>query len=257
MGSWRWVATEKTSASRWARSRWEVTSCTWNSELRTQVLARVQSQSESLGRKMGLSGPGCWLSCGGAGSEKWVQYHPGSEQWAHPAQYPPRIRAMGPSSLVAPRDQCNGPIQPHIPPVDPFTHWIRAMGPLGLCSAWHTRALPTIIIVPFAMVEPSCSLAAGGPRWLRRGEQRNPSPGWPRGRPPRWVSGAAGTGARRCTAGDHSLQWWECLPGACNLLDRCSLSVRQSRGGSVPRSQGCELPFSMSRQATHTARTQR
>lgn len=34
-----------------------------NSELRTHVLANSQSQSESVGRKMGLSGPGVWLSC--------------------------------------------------------------------------------------------------------------------------------------------------------------------------------------------------
>lgn len=63
-GSWRSVAIVKTSGSRWACSRCVRASLTENSAFRTHVLASSQSHSESLGRKMGQSGPGVWLSWG-------------------------------------------------------------------------------------------------------------------------------------------------------------------------------------------------
>lgn len=61
-GSCRSVARAKTSGSRCACSRCVRASWTENSALRTQVLASSQSHLSSLGRKMGLSGPGVCLS---------------------------------------------------------------------------------------------------------------------------------------------------------------------------------------------------
>lgn len=62
MGSCLSTARQKASATRWVPSRWEMPSWLKNSALRTHVLASSQSHSESLGRKMGQSGPGVWLS---------------------------------------------------------------------------------------------------------------------------------------------------------------------------------------------------
>lgn len=53
----------KTSGSRCACSRCVTASCTENSAFRTHVLASSQSHLLSLGRKMGLLGPGLRLSC--------------------------------------------------------------------------------------------------------------------------------------------------------------------------------------------------
>lgn len=55
---------EKASQSKCVHRKCVLFSCTRNSELRTHVLASSQSISQSVGRKMGLSGPGVWLSCG-------------------------------------------------------------------------------------------------------------------------------------------------------------------------------------------------
>ena len=63
-GSWRSVAKAKTSGTRCACNRCVRASWMENSALRTHVLASSQSHSESLGRKMGQSGPGVWLSWG-------------------------------------------------------------------------------------------------------------------------------------------------------------------------------------------------
>lgn len=57
------MAMEKASHSKCVHRKCVLFSCTKNSELRTHVLASSQSNSQSVGRKMGLSGPGVWLSC--------------------------------------------------------------------------------------------------------------------------------------------------------------------------------------------------
>ena len=62
-GSWRSVARAKTSGTRCACNRCVRASWMENSALRTHVLASSQSHLSSLGRKMGLLGPGVWLSC--------------------------------------------------------------------------------------------------------------------------------------------------------------------------------------------------
>ena len=61
-GSWRSVARLKTSATRCPCNRCVRASWMENSAFRTHVLASSQSHLSSLGRKMGLSGPGVWLS---------------------------------------------------------------------------------------------------------------------------------------------------------------------------------------------------
>ena len=55
MGRLRRIETEKTSARRWVRRRWELSSWTWKSALLTNILANNQSYTESAGQKMGLS----------------------------------------------------------------------------------------------------------------------------------------------------------------------------------------------------------
>ena len=67
-GSWRSVAMVKTSGSRCPCNRCVTASWTENSALRTHVLASSQSHLLSLGRKMGLAGPGVWLSYRRSGS---------------------------------------------------------------------------------------------------------------------------------------------------------------------------------------------
>lgn len=74
MGRWRSSDTAKTSASRWVRSRWVLSWCSWKSALRTKILAVNQSYSESEGKNMGLSTDGVCFSCRRKGVIYWLVY---------------------------------------------------------------------------------------------------------------------------------------------------------------------------------------
>lgn len=55
-GRHRMVATAMTSATRWVCSRWNCSSCSWKSELRTQILAKSQASGGSEGRNSAGAG---------------------------------------------------------------------------------------------------------------------------------------------------------------------------------------------------------